>query len=278
MDAEIQAAQERAQAAQPGEFIEEEGAEQPTAEAAAGEETGAAEGGEGNADVTPATPPAPEDDRFTRLERQLAEANDRIERLSGRDRPQQVEEPEPDTDKFTTAKEWKNYIGYKLDQVRREMGASFREDAIRVSAEQKARGIYSRDSMGEGRDYDALVGKHIAPIEKMIPAFRQVFNGQQDPATARYVLAAALEIIDRAQGDPVRGLSTLWSALDGKATTTRTLLKQVKDAAERQVGRTQMRPARAAEPRDNTAQLASDAKNLHPSEFAKKYPKLVNGF
>jgi hypothetical protein len=278
MDPEIQAAQDRL--AQPGETVE---VEQPEAAETVVAE-GAAEGTEPTAEPTaePVVRPTYDEERMIRLERQNAELMDQVNRLAQPTQAPVADVPPPPPPTINTPEELQRYMeayaGWREDRLARRLTANFRQDAASVAAEQRARGLFSRDAMGEGRDYDMLVAKHIAPVEQSDPTFRAFFNKQADPAVARYVTAAVLEVIDStANGDPVKGVANLWAALEGKASTAKTILKQVKDAAEGQVGRTGLRPSRAMTPSDRAQQIAKDSKSLSVAAFAAKYPKLITG-
>lgn len=277
MDPEVQAAQERVAATEPGEAVEVERAEAGEVVETEGNEQTEGEAAERTEPEAVRTEPTPADDRFARLERQNAELAEQLTRLSGRDRVVE-DKPPVQLDQIETKADLAKYLEWNNEKLRRELSASFREDSASVHAEQRARGLFNRNEMGQGRDYDSLITKHIAPVEQVDPSFRRFFNSQQDPATARYVTAAVLEVIERAKGDPVKGVANLWAALDGKQATTSRVLKDIRSAAEKQVGKTNLRAARATEPSDKAAAMARDAKSLHPSEFAAKYPKLVNGF
>ena len=133
--------------------------------------------------------------------------------------------------------------------------------------------------MGKGYSYDAIVGKHIAPIERVDPGFSRIISAQPDPGAARYVLGVALEAISRAGGDVVKGMRDVIAALDGKRTTLKGVLKQVGDAAREQVGRTDLRASRSSPaPAATAAQMERDARTMSPADFAKKYPRFVEGY
>jgi len=264
-DEEIQAAQERAEAAQPGEIVE--GEQAPEVETP---ETATAE-----TEVPEAPVRTESDDRLARLERQNRELSDQIARLSQPQGP--PPDDKPPVNEVKTMDDLLAVLDWRDKRLARQISAISRGDAQNVMSESMARGLFSHDSMGGGRDYDALVGKHITPVEQVDPGFARLFTEQPNPAVARYALATALEIIEQTKGDPVKGFRNLWSALDNRRTATRTVLKQVQNAAKAQVGATDLRGSRSGSSKDPAAQLDQDARTMTTNEFAKKYPHLVTG-
>jgi hypothetical protein len=89
--------------------------------------------------------------------------------------------------------------------------------ARRSSSEQHARGLFQGDGY-DGRDFDAMRTKWVAPVLDRLPYLRDVFvalNPEQ-PAVIEYGFAALLALADKAKDDPRAFYRSLWSIVDGR--------------------------------------------------------------
>lgn len=252
---------------------------EPSLEAASDErpEPGEQAGIESDEHASPERDPSDERemrllDRLERMERSLAEAHDTITRVTSRDRGAPVDDDgDAPPEKVETWEDMQRYLDFRDRRLAKELRGVVSADAGAIASEQRARGLYNREAMGVGHDYDSLVARHIEPQERTDPAFRRLLQGQRDPATARYALALVMEMVDRAKGDPAKGFASVWAAIDGKRSTTRDVVSKIRKAAEKQVDRSNLR---GAAPGNGATKMpsAEELKNLPTSEFIKRYP------
>jgi hypothetical protein len=89
--------------------------------------------------------------------------------------------------------------------------------ARRSSSEQHARGLFQGDGY-DGRDFDAMRTKWVAPVLERVPYLRDVFTAlnPEQPAVIEYGFAALLALADRAKDDPRAFYRSLWSIVDGR--------------------------------------------------------------
>lgn len=216
-------------------------------------------------------------DRIARLERSHAEQNDLLFRLSrdrdGGDRRDDVRDRLP-VDRIESMDDLVKFLDWRDQRFENRLRGTIVTDAGAAASEQRARGLFSREAMGEGRDYDALTNRHLDPIERADPSIRRVLASQRDPAAARYALSAALELLDRFGGDPVKGFAALWKAIDGGSKTSSRIFDQVRRGAERQVGRTNLRGSRSGAER-RRGHNADEIKDMSVDDFVKAFPNLV---
>lgn len=215
-------------------------------------------------------------DRIARLERSFAEQNDLLFRLS-RDREGGERREIPDrspVDRIESMDDLARFLDWREQRLAATLRGTIVTDAGAAASEQRARGLFSREAMGEGRDYDALTNRHLEPIERADPSIRRVLASQRDPAAARYALSAALELLDRFGGDPVKGFAALWKAVDGGSKTSSRIFDQVRRGAERQVGRTNLKGARSGAER-RRGHNADEIKDMSVDDFVKSFPHLV---
>jgi hypothetical protein len=214
-------------------------------------------------------------DRLQRLERSNAELNDSLYRMGQHREGPAAAPPEdrPPVEKVETWEDMQKYLDWRDTRLANSLRGAVSGDAMAVASEQRARGLFNREQMGNGRDYDALVARHIEPIERADPNFRRLLGTQRDPATARYVLATVLELIDRNGGDSVKGIGALWAAVDGKRSTTASVVKKIKDAADRAIGKTALKGSATGTTGKPTT--ADDLRKMSTYEFQKRFPNAV---
>jgi hypothetical protein len=277
LDEETQAAVDRAQAQQ-GEPPEPPEPEAPEAEAGEVALEPGTEGAEPSGEAERSEARDPLEDRFARIERENADLRERVQRLSGP--PPAEEDDKPPVTAINSFDDLEKYVSWRENKLARRLLASNRDEITHVTAEQAARAQFTEAAMGKGYSYDSIVGKHIAPIERVDPGFSRIISAQPDPGAARYVLGIALEAIGRAGGDVVKGMRDVIAALDGKRTTVKTVLKQVGEASRQQVARTDLRASRSSTQQagTNAQQMDRDARTMHPADFAKKYPRFIEGY
>lgn len=146
--------------------------------------------------------------------------------------------------------------------------------ASQAASEQRARGLLSTSALGEGFDYDAVIARHIAPVEKANPAAAKLFAIQKDPAMARYTIGLMLEAMEKFDNDPVRTFKAIRSALGAQARAGKDLVNRLNKAEEKGAQLVRQR-ARASAPRTTSKKITeADVNKMTNLEFMQFRNKL----
>lgn len=167
--------------------------------------------------------------------REAREAREALQEIrEANRRPDPVDVPPVDPNNIQTMDQLRQYNEWLIRKEFGALSASQRSTAESVASEQRARGILSPSNVGAGYDFDAMVGKHISPIERANPSFRQAMSHMKDPAMARYAVAVALEATEKFGGDPAKGFKALAHFLGSKARGDQEVFDKVKTGIARQ--------------------------------------------
>lgn len=128
-------------------------------------------------------------------------------------------------DKWADA--FKTYIDQQLAGVQGQIQSTARQAA----SQQRARGLFSTEAMGAGRDFDSLYNRFLSPAYSEAPWIRDVlFSKTEDPALAEYALARVFELMERAKGDPVKAFRDLDNALTARVAGAQEALDKITKA------------------------------------------------
>lgn len=107
-------------------------------------------------------------------------------------------------------------------------GTAWRE-ANQASSEQFARGLFTEQAMGKGRDFDSLVQRHIRPLYERQPSLQAIRAlVPEQPALADYLWAANGELLAQVGNDPVAAARLILDAANAKTTVAADLQKKVR--------------------------------------------------
>jgi hypothetical protein len=229
---------------------EEAGESGPVEEADDGGEEASSDDGEtsstprtgGGDDATPtrvAEPPPPSlprevSDRLTAAERRANELEAKLYqaiqhipvRAAADDRP-----PKP-KDQLQTAADVAEYTEWLLRHREGQIRAQAALDAQAAASEQRARGVLSPAALGEGQDYDAVIARHVEPLERENTELRRLFGQMKDPALARYTFGFIRELSEQFGGDPVKTFNEIRKAMQARTQGAEDMVKKIDKAAK----------------------------------------------
>lgn len=149
--------------------------------------------------------------------------------------------------------------------------------ARRGSSDQFARGLFTGDGY-QGREFDTMRTKYIAPVLERIPYLRDVITAlnPEQPALIEYGLAALMEISARSKDDPAQFYRNLWALLDNQAGAD--VGRKIQQGARHQAARIASAHSTAGRPRRGNGGLtARDIEEMPDAEFDRLDAELTGG-
>lgn len=129
------------------------------------------------------------------------------------------------------------YLQTQQQQLVSELSYAAEQRALSASSEQTARGRFSKEQMGEGRDFDTLRQGYLAEAYQQNPQLRQMLYAAapNDPAFSEYVFAVMSRVIERVGNDPIRGLKAVLDAVDSTtgARAANDVVRNINQAAKK---------------------------------------------
>lgn len=182
----------------------------------------------------PQAPPSPADDVQTaiRAAQERATAAERradmalsaitpylsaLQQQAAGGQPRRVSMEEMLRDPNVTIEQVLSFVKQEIAQGQTQAQQVMELTARRTASEAHWRGQFTGEGF-QGRDYDTMRGKHLAPLFERIPYLRDVcvaLNPEQ-PALIEYGLATLMELSQRAGDNPVKFYRGLWAMLDGQ--------------------------------------------------------------
>lgn len=163
--------------------------------------------------------------------REAREALQQIREQNRRPEPEDV--PPVDPNNIQTMDELRRYNEWLIKKEISGVSRVASISANHAAAEQRARGLLSAEAMGTGYDYDSMITKHIAPVERQNPATRDLFMRQADPALARFAMAVMLESIEKFGGDPAKGFRQILHAMGSASRGNAEVFNKIKQGTSR---------------------------------------------
>ena len=137
----------------------------------------------------------------------------RNQQLAAQHRPPVTRE-QLENDPNLTPGDMARYFEWQQQQGLSTVAAQLEANTRSMLAQERARGEFNANTMGEGQDYDSLTSRYVAPLVQNNPAIRELirYAAPGDPARGEMVFATLCAVIDRCGDDLVGGLK---AALDG---------------------------------------------------------------
>lgn len=207
-------------------------------------------------------------DRLDRAESTAMQAHEELTRLRGgnQERSEVPEHPPKPREELTTIADLLEYQDWRDARMAQQLARQAISAGTTAAGEQRARGLFSKQAMGEGLDYDAMISKYIAPIEKTNPRSRELFSSQRDPAMARYSIAFLMEMTEKFGGDPVRAFREMRLALSARARGGQAVFDKIKQAEQRGGAKIPSRATRKGGSGTKTT-TAADIDNMTAKQF-----------
>jgi hypothetical protein len=175
-----------------------------------------------------------------------------------------------------TYEEFLKYNEWQQNRNNQRLLTMAQDQAAKVASEQKARGYLSASTLGEGRDYDTMVGKHIAPIYRTNPQLKDLIHTvfSKEPALGEYYLAVMLEGLEKFNDNPIELFKAINGAANARQEGSREASISIRSAANRAADKL-LQPGGGARPRQKLT--AADIARMSDDEFQRLYQAIDRG-